>query len=91
MKSFARVRRFLRILVPAVVAAAFAFSAAAEEKSLLTPDGVLYHVQAGRLQLFRAVGDRRRAERLRDSLELPVPIGGDLASGIIPGTDNAGS
>lgn len=87
MKSFARVRRFLRILVPAVVAAAFAFSAAAEEKSLLTPDGVLYHVQAGVYSSFEPSGTAAAPSDYVIHWNSQSQSG-NLASGIIPGTNN---
>jgi len=66
---------------------ALAAVATAEEKSLLTPDGTLYHVQSGLYRSFEPQGTAAQPGDIVirwDSLDQA----GVALSGIIPGTDN---
>jgi len=87
MKSFANVRRALRFLLPAVAAAMLALPARAEEKSLLTPDGILYHVQAGLYKAFEPSGTSAAPDDYVIRWDSRSQAG-EVLSGIIPGTDS---
>jgi hypothetical protein len=88
MKSFAEIRRALRVLLPAAAALMLALPSAADEKSLLTPDGVLYHVQAGLYKTFEPSGTAAAPADYVIHWDSRSQSG-QVLSGIIPGTDNA--
>jgi len=69
------------------LALALAAAAAAEDKSVLTPDGTLYHVQSGLYRSFEPDGTAAQPNDIVirwDSRDQA----GVVLSGIIPGTDN---
>ena len=71
-----------------LMALAIAAAATAEEKSLLTPDGTLYHVQSGLYRSFEPEGTAAQPNDIVirwDSRDQA----GVVLSGVIPGTDNA--
>lgn len=77
-----------RAALGAFVALGLAAMATAEERSLLTPDGTLYHVQSGLYRSFEPEGTAAQPGDIVirwDSLDQA----GVALSGIIPGTDNA--
>ena len=81
-------RYVFRAVLGALVAAVLAPLARAEERSLLAPDGTLYHVQSGVYRNFEPDGTAARPEDFVihwDSLDQA----GVALSGIIPGTANA--
>jgi hypothetical protein len=70
-----------------LVALALAAAAGAEDKSVLTPDGTLYHVQSGLYRSFEPDGTAAQPNDVVirwDSRDQA----GVVLSGIIPGTDN---
>lgn len=81
------VRRFLRALLGIGLAAGLAASAAAEDRSLLTPDGTLYHVQSGLYSAFEPNGTLAQPTDFVIHWN-SVDQSGATQSGIIPGTNN---
>lgn len=82
-----KMRSAFRAILAALVAIGLAAAASAEEKSLLTPDGTLYHVQSGLYRSFEPQGTAAQPGDIVirwDSLDQA----GVALSGIIPGTDN---
>ena len=88
MKSSVQFRRALGFLLPAVLAVVAARPATADEKSLLTPDGTLYHVQSGLYQTFEPSGTAAKPSDYVIHWDSRSQSG-ETASGILPGTDNA--
>ncbi len=80
-------RLLLRAVLWGIAAAVVASAAGAEERSLLTSDGVLYHVQSGYYRTLEPQGTAAEPTDFvirwdwRDQ-------SGAVASGIVPGTDN---
>ncbi|MGH9443057.1 MAG: hypothetical protein ACRD16_12375 [Thermoanaerobaculia bacterium] len=87
MKNLASLRRALRVLLPAAAAVLLALPSAAEEKSLLTPDGILYHVQSGLYKTFDPSGTAAQPDDYVIRWESRSQSG-ELLSGIIPGTSS---
>ena len=85
MRTLVKIRRVLGALLPAAILA-FALPAGAEEKSLLTPDGVLYHVEAGLYKAFEPSGTAAAPDDYVIRWESRSQTGETL-SGVIPGTD----
>jgi hypothetical protein len=80
-------RRFAFRAALGLVALSLAAIATAEDKTLLTPDGTLYHVQSGLYRSFEPGGTAAQPNDIVirwDSRDQA----GVVLSGIIPGTDN---
>jgi hypothetical protein len=80
-------RLFFRALMGALLVAALAPSAGAEERSLLTPDGTLYHVQSGYYETFEPTGTSASPNDFVIRWDSRDQTGA-VQSGIIPGTNN---
>src|SRR6266446_7067477 len=88
MNRAVKIRRALSLLLVAAALAILASPAAAEEKSLLTPDGVLYHVQSGLYKSFEPSGTSASPNDYVIHWDSRSQSG-EILSGVIPGTDNA--
>jgi hypothetical protein len=81
-------RSFLVASLLGIAWAAFAGIAGAEERSLLTADGTLYHVQSGLYSTFEPEGTAAAPNDFVIRWD-SVDQTGAMQSGIIPGTNNA--
>jgi len=83
-----KTRRVLCLLLAAAAVAILARPAGAEERSLLTPEGILYHVESGLYKSFEPTGTAAQPDDYVIHWDSRSQSG-EVLSGIIPGTDNA--